>query len=131
MRDQLKHERQTRADCEAKLADLQRQPEKDKGNALSPFNSVNPDIQSALSMIQAAMTGNKETEGFQASVSLEKHISDLAATVTDSRERLNQQAEVHRSVLFNMFDDVPLSASPTYATSHRKSRLHTLANSWL
>lgn len=113
MRDQVKDEQQRRADCEAKLTNLQRQLEKDSGSLVSPSNDANLNIQSALPTIQAAITGSEETEGFQTSVSLEKHISYLAATVTESRERLIQQAEVHHSILFNLFEDVPLSTSPT------------------
>ena len=131
MRDQVKYEQQTRADCEARLTNLQRQLKTDKGNPLSASTPANPDIQSALSIIQAAMTGGDETKGFYATVSLEKHISDLAATVTESRERLIQQAEVQRSILFIMFEVVLISATPTHTTSNRKSRLHTLADLWL
>ncbi|KAL9120222.1 MAG: hypothetical protein Q9187_003224 [Circinaria calcarea] len=93
MRDQVKHEQQMRADCEAKLNNFKRQFEKDTGKPVLQSSSAHSDIQSALSMIQAAMTGGEETEGFQASVLLEKHISDLVATATESGERLIKQAE--------------------------------------
>lgn len=119
MRDQVKHEQQTRADCEAKLNTFKRLLEKDTGKPVLPSSLAHSEIQSALSMIQAAMTGGEETEGFQVSVLLEKHISDLVATATESRERLVKQAEVQSSFNFDISEDILISVSPIYAFNRR------------